>query len=281
MNDPLISIVIANYNYGRYLESAIKSIVEQADFAKCELIVVDGGSTDNSVEIIRKYSDKITWWCSEKDGGQSAAFNKGFSHAKGQLGCWVNADDILLPGALRAVIEHSMKYPRCEWIGGGVVWLNKDLTIKKCSFNTQIPKSLQAICPGFIVGGPSSFFSVKALRELGGFDERLHYAMDNDLWLRMLNCGMKLDILPRYIWTFREHESSKTTMNLTAHDVSKLPKERLLDREKLEERYPTNLRYEKFTSRFISLFKLMNGTYLRSFLDTKRHQGQLVMEVFT
>ena len=94
MNKPLLSIVIANYNYGRFLEEAIQSVLSQScnDY---ELIIVDGGSTDNSVEIIKKYEDKIAWWVSEKDKGQSDAFNKGFAHAKGKYLTWLNADDIL------------------------------------------------------------------------------------------------------------------------------------------------------------------------------------------
>jgi len=83
MSVPLLSIVIANYNYGRFLESAILSVVSQELADKVELIVCDGGSTDDSVEIIKKYSGQISWWVSEKDNGQSDAFNKGFAHARG------------------------------------------------------------------------------------------------------------------------------------------------------------------------------------------------------
>ena len=126
MNKPLLSIVIANYNYGRFLETAIKSVVEQDGFDKCELIIVDGGSTDNSVEIIKKYEDKITWWVSEKDKGQSDAFNKGFAHANGKLGCWVNADDLLLPGTIKSVIGYISTHNECEWISGGMVFLDSE-----------------------------------------------------------------------------------------------------------------------------------------------------------
>ena len=92
MVQPLLSIVIANYNYGRFLEDAIKSVLSQDMGDKVELIICDAASSDNSVEIIKKYADKISWWVSEEDKGQSDAFNKGFAHATGKYGCWLNAD---------------------------------------------------------------------------------------------------------------------------------------------------------------------------------------------
>ena len=128
MNSPLLSIVIANYNYGRFLEEAIQSVLSQScdDY---ELIIVDGGSTDNSVEIIKKYEDKIAWWVSEKDNGQSDAFNKGFAQAKGKFGCWLNADDILMPNAIRAVVEYIKKHPKAEWVCSHyqIIWKKKFL----------------------------------------------------------------------------------------------------------------------------------------------------------
>ena len=99
---PLLSIVIANYNYGLFLEEAIRSVLVQ----KCpdvELLVVDGGSSDNSVEIIRRYSDDLAWWVSEKDRGQSNAFNKGFAHANGKYLTWLNADDVMPRGCLETI----------------------------------------------------------------------------------------------------------------------------------------------------------------------------------
>lgn len=277
---PLLSVVIVNYNYGRFLDDAIKSVVSQNGFENCELIVVDGGSTDNSVEIIKKHADKISWWVSEPDKGQSDAFNKGFLHARGKWGCWVNADDLLLPGALQSVLEFVRTTPNADWVGGGVIWLDKELRVRKCSMNTQLPFALQGFCPGYIVGGPSSFFRISLLHELGDFDVQLHYAMDNDLWLRMLAAGCRLHVLNKYLWTFRIHESSKTSMNLGPHDVSMLPKARLHDRNTLYARYPSNMRYERFFSRFISLVKLLKGAYLRSFIDTLRYRNRNVKEVF-
>ena len=96
--EPLLSVVIANYNYGRFLFDAIESILSQKHSEEIEIIICDGGSSDDSVEVIKRYESYIAWWCSERDDGQSAAFNKGFSHARGKYLTWLNADDMMLPG---------------------------------------------------------------------------------------------------------------------------------------------------------------------------------------
>ena len=119
--NPIISIVIANYNFGRFLADAIESVLAQDMGDDVELIICDGGSTDNSIEVIKKYEDKIAWWVSENDGGQSAAFNKGFAHAHGRFLTWLNADDILTRGALRAIANEIHKNPSCEWFVGSSV----------------------------------------------------------------------------------------------------------------------------------------------------------------
>lgn len=209
MTDPLLSIVIANYNYGRFLEDAIMSVVTQADGAGVELIICDAASKDNSVEIIKKYDKNISWWCSEKDAGQSAAFNKGFSHASGRFLTWLNADDILLPGAIAAFKHAVVKYPTCEWFGGGCLFLDPSLRVFKCGRGRRISASRAK--RGIVgVTGPSSFFSRRLYRSVGCIDERFQYTMDTNLWLKFALIA-KAQYVPfaRYVWGMRMHSEAK------------------------------------------------------------------------
>ena len=241
MVEPILSIVIANYNYGRFLEEAIQSVIAQDMGDKIELIICDAASTDNSVEIIKKYanglppntsygewiartnsqptthnSQLITWWCSEKDGGQSAAFNKGFSHARGRFLTWLNADDVLFPGALKAFLSAVEKYPDCEWFVGGVMWLDKNMRIVRCG-KARAFSRVRADAGSIGVWGPSSIFSRRLYDCAGGIDERFIYTMDTDLWLRLYYIGgATYRPFTDYAWGLRLHECAK----MSAHDFA-------------------------------------------------------------
>lgn len=204
---PLFSIVIANYNYGRFLEDAIQSLLSQScqDF---ELIVVDGGSTDNSVEIIKKYADKIAWWVSESDKGQSDAFNKGFAKARGRFLTWLNADDVMTKGALAAVKREIERHPKCEWFIGSSLWADERLRVRRC-FCAHRFSVLRAKWGFLSAGGPSSFFSRRLLDSAGGVDRSLHYVMDTDLWYRFYALGARYVRTRHNVWAYRQHEASK------------------------------------------------------------------------
>lgn len=231
---PLLTIVIANYNYGRFLEEAIQSVIAQNMGDKVELIICDAASTDNSVEIIKKYanvlppntsydewrtqtisqlqtpnSQLVTWWCSEPDGGQSAAFNKGFSHAKGRFLTWLNADDVMLPATLKKLETAITKHQDCEWFVGGCLWLDPAMLIINCGRGRSF--SEMRYREGVVsVWGPSSFFTKRLLNSVGGVDERFHFAMDTDLWLRFA-CRSNARYLPfcNYAWGLRLHPDAK------------------------------------------------------------------------
>ena len=230
----LFSIIIVNYNFGRFLEDAILSVIAQNMSNKVELIICDAASSDSSVDVIKKYanglppniriedwinsqahsgikynSQLITWWCSEKDGGQSAAFNKGFSHARGRFFVWLNADDILTHGALKAIVREIEKHPKCEWFIGSSIYADADLKVTRC-FCAHRFSVLRARWGFLSAGGPSSFFTKRLLDEVGGFDEALHYVMDTDLWNKFyFQCGAKYRRTRHNIFAYRQHEASK------------------------------------------------------------------------
>ena len=208
---PFFSIVIANYNYGHLLSSAIESIINQ-DCDDYEIIIVDGGSSDNSVEVIKRYEKYISWWVSEPDKGQSNAFNKGFSHAKGKFFTWLNADDLLLPGTLAKVKNKLMKHPDVLWATGNVLFfLHDNGKILKAPWGPNyLPKWLQGRNRIVVSFGPTTFWSKSIYDKLGLIDESLHYTMDTDYWIRISQAGYKQIRINHYCWAFRMHEDSKT-----------------------------------------------------------------------
>lgn len=208
---PFLSIVIANYNYGHLLPAALNSIISQ-DCDDYEIIVVDGGSKDNSVDVIKQYEKHIAWWVSEPDKGQSNAFNKGFAHSRGEFFTWLNADDLLLPGTIKEVKRKLTSHPEAKWATGNLLrFLHSDGTIIEAPRGPHyLPRWLQG--PGRITVsfGPSTFWSRDVYEELGPLDETLHYAMDIDYWYRIDMAGYKQVRVNHACWGFRMHEDSKT-----------------------------------------------------------------------
>lgn len=310
---PLVSIVIASYNYGRFLDEAIQSVVAQNMVDKVELIVCDAASTDNSVEIIKKYanglpqntlrsewknsnsqlsalnSNLISWWCSEPDGGQSAAFNKGFSHARGRFLTWLNADDVMLPGTLKKLKQAVDSHPDCEWFVGGCFWLDPEMRIINCGRGR--PFSEIRYREGNVsVWGPSSFFTKRLLVSVGGVDERFHFSMDSDLWLRFA-CKAHARYKPfcDYAWGLRLHPDAKMSgHNFTEDgrfDVS----------HNNEERIKQNRHYEQICREsqwMAEYFPMKSGNLVRRILsisifqviaakmDLLRYKNHYYMEYF-
>ncbi len=210
---PLLTIVIPNYNYARYIGDAIESVLAQScnDY---ELIVVDGGSNDMSIDVIKKYADNIAWWVSEPDKGQSNAFNKGFSHARGRFLTWLNADDVMLPGTIEKLKRNAEQFPKCEWFVGGVIWLDDHLRVHSCH-RSKAFSDIRARAGLVSAWGPSSFFATRLLNAVGGVDERFQYTMDTDLWLKFAMVQKaKYRICSDYAFGLRLHKDAKMSAHM-------------------------------------------------------------------
>lgn len=182
MQYPKISIVTPSYNQADYLEVTIQSVLRQ-DYPDLEYLVVDGGSTDGSVEIIHKYQDRIAWWVSEPDRGQADAINKGFKRATGDIIAWLNSDDIYLPGTLFRAAERMSSNPEA-----GMVYADAlSIDAKGRPFNTlQFPVwGLEDLLRFHIICQPSVFMRRSLLEEVGNLNEDYHYMLDHYLWLKI------------------------------------------------------------------------------------------------
>lgn len=202
-----ITIVTPSFNQASFLEETIQSILAQ-NYEDLEYFIIDGGSTDGSVEIIKKYEKHLTYWVSEKDNGQSEALNKGFRRATGEVLTWINSDDILLPGALQAAADAFSKAgPEIGLIYGGARLFDDNGPLQDI-FHTSTPCP-EAYTAGMIFAQPASFFRREALEEVGLINEGLHYGMDYDLFCR-LSLVTRFQNMPQMFAKYRLHRTSKT-----------------------------------------------------------------------
>jgi glycosyltransferase involved in cell wall biosynthesis len=208
---PKISIVTPSLNQGEFIEQTIRSVLSQ-EYPNLEYIVMDGGSTDNTLNILRSYADRVQW-VSEKDTGQTNAINKGLQRAGGEIVAYLNADDLLLPGALHKVAQAFMEYPKAMWVTGRCRIITesgretrKPITAYKNLWLRFHHPSLLFITD--YISQPATFWRSRLLDELGYFDESLHYALDYEYFLR-LNARFPLQILAQELAAFRVHAQSK------------------------------------------------------------------------
>lgn len=301
--NPLLSVVIVNYNYGRFLETAIRSVIEQEAFDQCELIVVDGGSTDNSVEIIKKYagdllpntrggdpnsltqgsSSHIAWWVSEPDKGQSDAFNKAFAHCRGKYLTWLNADDIMPRGAISAILKQLKRHPKCEWFTGnlfrfvdepvcevGEVHGQRDCyTVCEVAWGPNyLPRWLQSKGQPVAVYGPATVFTKGLFDRVGGMKVEQYFMMDTDLWMRFIVAGVKQRRINAFLWAFRMHRDSKTA-EFGDHKLS--PEQRAkfeAERERSVEE--TGYKASPLNHRMIQLWRMLDGSIVKELWLRKR-----------
>jgi glycosyltransferase involved in cell wall biosynthesis len=221
---PKISIITPSFNQGQYIEETIRSVILQ-NYPDLEYIIIDGGSTDETIPIICRYEKWINYWVSEPDKGQSNAINKGLARATGEWVAWLNADDVYLPGALFRVAEAvSKKNEPITWIVGTTIFTNSELI----EIGRFLPSLYTApgrdshykqlgwvdfVCTkraGISLPQPSSFWKRSTVMKAGGVDESLKYAMDHELYGRLAYHGNRPILLEEALAFFRRHGSQKT-----------------------------------------------------------------------
>lgn len=203
---PKVSIVTPSYNQGQFLEDTILSVLKQ-DYPLIEYIIIDGGSTDQSAEIIKKYEKRVAYWVSEKDKGQTHAINKGLSKASGTIFAWLNADDLLAPSAVRIAVTYLMKSSSIGLVFGDRISIDRKGNVIALISSPKFSKYM--LRWGFTIPQETAFFHKHLFEEVGRLDESLQCVMDFDLWCK-LNKKTKFYHMPTVLGFYRDHDATKS-----------------------------------------------------------------------
>ncbi len=209
---PRISIITPSLNQGQYIEETIRSVILQ-NYPNLEYIIIDGGSTDNTVEIIKKYENQISYWVSEPDQGQSDAINKGIAKASGEIFNWINSDDLLEKNALFHISSAFIEHSNAEVVFGleSDFWMDGSGRVD--IHKTTLCKTLEeTLYKGHIVQSPT-YFNMGVVKQLGFLQTELHFLMDAEYWMRFVfTHGIsRIRYIPNKITRFRIHDLAKTS----------------------------------------------------------------------
>lgn len=207
---PKITVVTPSFNQGRFLEDTILSVLGQ-QYPNLEYIIIDGGSTDNSVDIIKKYEKHLSYWISEKDNGQAHAINKGFELAHGEILCWLNSDDLFMPNILLFVAA-QLNTGESEIMTGDCIHFFENGsygTTAEGSHTSEYFREMD-IRDGDIIIQPSTFWTRKTWERTGILNEKLNYVFDWEWFLRVITSGISPKVINKTFSLYRIHETYKT-----------------------------------------------------------------------
>lgn len=203
-----VSIVTPSYNQAPFLEQTMRSVLNQ-NHPAVEYMVIDGGSSDGSVDIIKKYADRLAWWVSEKDHGQGDAINKGLRRATGEILAWLNSDDYYLPNTIASVVQFFEQYPDVVLVYGDMLAVDADgnttnvLRYRQCSVEDLLCFQ--------ILGQPAVFFRREAFLKVSGLNSTYHFMLDHHLWIRIAQQGRILHV-PQVWAAARYHPQAKNLL---------------------------------------------------------------------
>lgn len=264
---PKISIVMPSYNQVAFIEESIQSVLAQ-NYPALEFLILDGGSTDGSKEIIARYSKHLAYWHSKPDKGQTEALIRGFNLATGDLLGWINSDDVLMPNVLQNSASIYTKNPNIGILFGDYVLIDESSRITRCKLVPKNGIEWYAKRGLWVFSSTGVLFSRKGYDIVGGLHADLDFVMDADLYMRMLFQGVQYKHLGCYVGGFRRHKGAKTVVGLRNSRLEHLRAGEMY--------WPPNIAEKQKQSRWKILywiFQILNGN-LKMYFDTVLQRGK-------
>ena len=279
-----ISIVIPSFNQADFVVAALRSVIEQ-DYPDKEIIFIDGGSTDGTMDKIEPFLGKLSHCISEADEGQSDALRKGFERAAGDVFTWLSTDDLMLPGTLGEAAGALDRGDGCAWALGNVVWIDSEDRILRCWRGEGYTRWASPRLGVLAAGGPSAFFTRELYERVGGVNLALHYQMDTELWWRFSMSGAPYRRLKGYNWALRLHQAAKTSGHMFSDKAD--PAQQQIAAAQLAEaqhisRLTSAYRFqlpEVLVSSIKVARRLSSLGYLRGQLEDRVWRGRLLTEL--
>ncbi|GEO11239.1 glycosyltransferase family 2 protein [Segetibacter aerophilus] len=267
-----ISVITPSFNQGKYIEETILSVINQG-YSNLEYIIIDGGSTDNTIEIIKKYENKISYWVSEKDSGQSEAINKGFKIATGDILCWLNSDDIFLSNALNIVSSFFINNKEYQVVNGYLVIIDQFSNILD-NLVTLRQKEWYARRGVYYVSQPSMFWRKEVLQKVGFLRNDFQASMDREFLIRIFQNNIRIGQIKKLLAGFRVHDTSKSAAGWENKDY-------IRDLAMIKEIHGNQYGGEPllFYKLVYGLEKFLRGIYLKNWIFCFRWKGYPVEKI--